>query len=58
MRIFGNELKYFNFDGADRVKTLYELLNPKSRFRNLLNEKVPFQIYFKNTKFKTSVARK
>jgi hypothetical protein len=45
MRIFGNELKYFTFDGADKVKTLMDLMNPKSRAQKLLNEKV-FQMRF------------
>lgn len=40
MRIFGNELQYHNYDGKERVNSFFDMINPKTRFRNLLNEKV------------------
>ncbi|CAB3385673.1 Hypothetical predicted protein [Cloeon dipterum] len=53
MRIFGNELKYLNYEGEDQVKTLFETLNPKSRLQNVLNqEEVNFE---KSTMFLDSM---
>jgi hypothetical protein len=44
MRIFGNELQYHNYDGKERVNSFFDMINPKTRFRNLLNEKVSYHI--------------
>ncbi|KAF4531743.1 hypothetical protein B566_EDAN015189 [Ephemera danica] len=38
VKIFGNELKYFNFLGDEKMKKLFNSLNPVQQLKNLLAE--------------------